>query len=972
MLITKKIKFIIIISLIWFGDIFARYEVTQVHFDCEESLVCNRFKRSFSRLKGSFESKDHFQAVLKEYLVDVGYESLSFNLKGSNDSYQLFINVKPKKYIREVQVLLNGSKDQLSLSDSLLTKPESYFEQDVIQNDLVQLKNKLTQLGYNNVTSEYLMEDIRKDEVRVLFKANFLGTNSISQMAYNCKNSFITDVLKNNFNVYLNKTYVRDFIQQELSMLRKALMEQGYYQLDITLDTKVMEKGIALNFECKNEKLIVLEFKDPDGYMDWSKLYSETRALVSRVDSQFLIKELTQFFEKKYDKLGRKAHVKIEEETLIKNEDNKKVVYKILVQSEVRSRVKEILFRGNISFSHEQLIKLYYKHASDLAQSGYVDENYYKQFIEILKKEYYQQGLLTCNSLYLLRDETKQNNIVLSQPKESQRSSYPIKTLIFDVNEGVRSYVTEFKFSGLENHTNYEKIKDEIFALPAGTTFNPIKFEEDINRFLQRVKELGHFDAHYVESDVPLVSYERSAQQVFINLHIYLGPQYKVGNLYVVGLDRTKEHIVTRKVRLQSGELLTAQLLERIQSSIANLALFKSYDVKVLNYITEDNYRDIIIHVTEKDFGAVEIAPGYRTDLGLRLAGKIIYGNLFGLNHSASMEAELNNRLSHSNLDPSRSSNLGSMLEYEVKLNYNIPDIFKSYWDFNTSLSSARRRLYSFDAEIERFTNTFTHDFTSELNFSLRQQLEVISQFNAVQSINEGNFRIGSLTPSVTLDKRNNTAYATKGYLLNLSYELAKPEFLSSDSNGYDIDFYRLVNRNRFYIPFSYEFGLAFSVTFGIQENLERDPRVDGSGNQVFDANGVPLKKGFIPSIKVFRLSGIDTVRGFSEEEINRLPSGQDITTTLIQNSVYLTNVKIEPRYRWTDDMVFGVFWDAGKVQVEKFEATDIRSSVGVSFKYLTPVGTLDLDYGMKLLRKRYADGTIESPGRIHISIGFF
>lgn len=165
---------------------------------------------------------------------------------------------------------------------------------------------------------------------------------------------------------------------------------------------------------------------------------------------------------------------------------------------------------------------------------------------------------------------------------------------------------------------------------------------------------------------------------------------------------------------------------------------------------------------------------------------------------------------------------------------------------------------------------------------------------------------------------------------------------------------------------------MAFSVTFGIQENLEKDPRLDGAGNQVFDANGVPLKKGFIPSIKVFRLSGIDTVRGFSEEEINRLDNGKDITTELIQNSVYLTNVKVEPRYRWTDDMVFGLFWDAGKVQIQKFEATDIRSSVGVSFKYLTPVGTLDLDYGMKLLRKRYADGTIESPGRIHISIGFF
>lgn len=952
--------------------VYARYEIREVHFECEKSSVCDRFQRSFSRLKGVFESQEHFQTVFREYLSDVGYESLSFSLTGLDEQRSLNITIKPKNHIKEVQVLLNGYKDPLGLSDSLLTKPESYLDKEIIQNDLAQLRSKLSQLGYINATSDYEIQQIKKDEVRIIFNASFSGTNNISQISYNCKNDFIKDTLMNNFNVYRNKPYIRDYVQQELSMLRKVLMEQGFYQLDITLDSKVFNEGVLLNFECKNEKLIVLDFNDPDKYLVWSSIYSEVRALVSRVDAQFLLKELTQYFEKKYEKKGRKAHVKIQETVIQSADNNTKIQYSINVKSEVRTKVKEILFRGNLSITHEKLLDLFYKNASDLALSGYVDENYYKQFIEILKKEYYKEGLLTCNVLYLLREESKQNISFHASPTESSRATYPVRTLIFDVNEGARSFVSEFKILGLNETAKYQKMKDDIFGLNEGSYFNPIKFEEDVNIFLQKMKDLGHFDAHYIEGELPVVTYERSAQQVFINLNVYLGPEYKAGNLHVVGLDKTKEHIVSRKVKLMRGELLTTQLLERIQSSVANLALFRSYDVKVLDYLGKDNYRDIVIHVTEKDFGAVEITPGYRTDLGLRLAGKIIYSNLFGLNHSTSMEVELNNRLSYSNLHPSRTSNLGNMLEYEVKLNYNVPDVFKSYWDFNTSLSSARRRLYSFDAEIERFTNTFTHDFTNNLNFSLRQQLEVISQFNAVQLINDGNFRIGSLTPAITLDKRNNTAFATKGYLFNLSYELAKPEFLSSNSNGYDIDFYRLISRNRFYIPVSTSFGLAFSLTMGIQENFEKDPLLDASGNQTYDSNGVALKKGFIPSIKVFRLSGIDTVRGFSEEEINRLPSGNDITTTLVQDSVYLTNLKVEPRYRWTDDMVFGLFWDAGKVQVESFDATDLRSSVGVSFKYLTPVGTLDLDYGMKLLRKRYADGTIESPGRIHISIGFF
>lgn len=950
----------------------ASFEISQVKLECEDSMVCQRFKRSFERLEGTYESQDHFQTVMREFLMDVGYESLNFTLSGEEGNRILSIAIKPKQYIKEVVVFLNGQKDPLNLSDSLITKAESYYNDETIQNDLLQLRNKLAQLGYINTTSEIKIVNLRKDEIKLVFNTNFNGTNNISNTSYNCKNSFVLNIFKNNFDMYVGKPYVRDFIQQELNILKKILSEQGYYQLDVTLDSKIGSNGVMLNFDCKNDHLVNVNFSDPDNYFTWATIYPEVRALVMRVDKQFVIKELNQFFEKKYADVGRKVHLKISETVVGTAPGNIKLIYKIDATSTVRTRTKEILFRGNLSMTHEQISALYYKHASDLAKNHYVDENYYKEFIEILKKEYYNQGLLTCNIFYLLRDETKVTNQLTVAPSESQRASYPVKTLIFDINEGVRSLVSDFKVIGLEDAPQYEKLKQDVFNLVPGNAFNPVQFDESLNIFLQKLKDKGHYDAHYIDDGEPLVKYERSAQQVFISLNIYLGPQYRIGNLHIVGLDKTKESVVERKVRLKSGDLLTTQVIEGIQSHLANLALFKSYDVKVLDYVSAGNYRDIVVHVEEKDFGAVEISPGFRTDLGLRLAGKVIYGNLFGLNHSASAEVELNNRLSNSDLDSTRSNNLGSMLEYEVKLNYTIPDFFKSYWDYNTSLSSARRRLYSFDAEIQRLTNIFTHDFTSSLNFSLRQQLEVISQFNAVQSINEGDFRIGSLTPSITFDKRNNSAYATKGYVLNLSYELAKPEFLSSNSNGYEIDFYRLINRNRFYIPFNSDLGLALSMTIGIQENFKKDPLLDAQGNQIYDANGVALKRGFIPSIKVFRLSGIDTVRGFSEEEINRLPSGKDITTALIQDKVYLTNIKVEPRYKWTDDMVFGVFWDAGKVQTDSFDAADLRSSVGVSFKYLTPVGTLDLDYGMKLLRKKYPDGTIESPGRIHISIGFF
>ncbi|WPU65549.1 BamA/TamA family outer membrane protein [Peredibacter starrii] len=129
---------------------------------------------------------------------------------------------------------------------------------------------------------------------------------------------------------------------------------------------------------------------------------------------------------------------------------------------------------------------------------------------------------------------------------------------------------------------------------------------------------------------------------------------------------------------------------------------------------------------------------------------------------------------------------------------------------------------------------------------------------------------------------------------------------------------------------------------------------------------------GYIPNIKVFRLTGMDIIRGFSDEEANRLPNGNDISEERIDNRAYLANFKFEPRYFINDALMAGVFYDAGRVFVNRVDLGDLRDSVGVTFKIITPVGTLDFDYGIKLLRERNKDGSLEDPGRFHVSIGFF
>jgi outer membrane protein insertion porin family len=231
----------------------------------------------------------------------------------------------------------------------------------------------------------------------------------------------------------------------------------------------------------------------------------------------------------------------------------------------------------------------------------------------------------------------------------------------------------------------------------------------------------------------------------------------------------------------------------------------------------------------------------------------------------------------------------------------------------------------------------------------MKYQLEYIEQYNASESKDEGIFRIGSLIPSLTYDFRDNPTIPKKGGLITLSIESANPAFLASD----DLNFVRVLSRNRFYFPVTKNLVLAFSFSTGVIKNLNK---IDG----------------YVPQIKVFRLNGADVVRGFADNEINRLESGKDISEEVITDRAYFSNIKIEPRFNISDTSQIGVFYDGGRVFLNEYRPFDLKSAVGISFKYLTPVGSIDFDYGIKIKNSELLDGTQEEIGRFHLSIGYF
>ena len=91
----------------------------------------------------------------------------------------------------------------------------------------------------------------------------------------------------------------------------------------------------------------------------------------------------------------------------------------------------------------------------------------------------------------------------------------------------------------------------------------------------------------------------------------------------------------------------------------------------------------------------------------------------------------------------------------------------------------------------------------------------------------------------------------------------------------------------------------------------------------------------------------------------------------MIRDQAFFSNFKIEQRYYNSKSTVIGLFLDGGRVFVDHFVPLKVRTSIGISYKYLTPVGSLNFEYGIKIKRHRY-NARRDSFGRFNLTIGSF
>jgi outer membrane protein insertion porin family len=647
-----------------------------------------------------------------------------------------------------------------------------------------------------------------------------------------------------------------------------------------------------------------------------------------------------------------------------KDLDNKEVInYFFKINEGSKVVVKNVVYRGNMVISTRELGEVFRSTASPLASAGYYDPIYFETYSEALKKEYLSKGFVfvEISKPRLITDDSDKSltiEYVIAEKQQVKLKSLILNKIPEQLQEGVRKVLTNQQ----------------------GEPLNVVELENDLRKMIVYFQSEGYYFASITNLNADtLLNYDKTYSFAELKPEISLDKQICFNEAIINGNSKTQSVVINREIEFQKGELITPAKIETLRQKLSGLNLFSSLRITpYMMYGVENEgcpQTNLVIQVKEKDFGLIEVAPGFRTDLGTKLSTAISYNNLSGMNRSVALQLQGNIRQNLDGFDDRRKSEDKERLEYSVKSTFFEPYLFHHYIktqiEFEGGVSFQKIRLSGFDADILKISPQFSKTFTKWLSTSVKYQFEKITQYDATTADNNDNFRIGGVTPSITMDFRDDAVNPNKGAFFNLSSEWANNRFGSMKQSDLEVNFVKVISRNKFYYPLG-DFTLALSIAAGYQKNFANELNRDSNNNVILNDRGIPKTKGYIPGIKVFRLDGYDEIRGYDDGEINRTLAGQLINEIIIKDEVYFTALKFEPRYSITDNIKVGVFFDAGRLFVEHFKPLKLRTSAGLGLKYVTPVGSLDFDYGVKLQRKTSPEGNRDSVGRFHLSIGFF
>ncbi len=585
---------------------------------------------------------------------------------------------------------------------------------------------------------------------------------------------------------------------------------------------------------------------------------------------------------------------------------NGKVEIDIDIKEGISARIKQINIVGNKAFSQDDILDKIRlttsKWHSFLTKGDQYSGEKLKADIETLESFYYDRGYLDfrINSTQVsLTDDKKDVYITISitegLPYRVDKNIYAgAKLLTDDQLAGLMEYGVGEYYSRSAVRKSQINIKNALGE--KGYAFADVRILPKLNK-----------EQHYV-----VLTYDLQPHQKTYVRRIEFKGNYK-----------TNDEVLRREMRQMESAVYNYAKVKRSGERLHHLGYIKSVKRREVPVAGQPDQVDVVYEVQEVPSRSITAGVGYGSSSGLVFNAGYQTANFLGTGNRFSFD--FSNSKSEKNYavvftDPYFTPD---GISRTIQLNYNASD--KSESEIGDWTSDNMGGFVRFGFPIDEYES-----YALGIGYrgtKIKTGTTAAPELTRWLGTHGNKFNEFILDFNWTHDTRDNPIFTHKGSVTRVNAEVAVP--------GSDETYYKLNLRNRTYLPISDEFlvSLRGDVSYG-----------DGYG-----------KTKDVPFFRHYYAGGLTTVRGFRSNSLGPRWSNGDVKggDLRIAGGAEL----ILP---WTfgqdDESVrLGLFTDFGNVynDAKDFDASDFRYSAGAYILWRSPIGPLNLSYGVPLNDKK-------------------
>ena len=573
-------------------------------------------------------------------------------------------------------------------------------------------------------------------------------------------------------------------------------------------------------------------------------------------------------------------------ETFVKENDDNSVDLTFEINLGNKSYINKISFIGDKKFKSNKLRNVIVS-----------EENKFWKFIS--NKKFLDKERINLDKRLLIN--FYKNNGYYKVNINSETIEYDQENgfhLIFNITSGDKFYFDNFTINYPDSYDKnyFDKINKNLNDFS-----NKLYSFKIIEKMIKTIEDIASTE-NYEFINVDIDERVTNDNMIAITLNINESDKFFVNRINILGNNVTIEDVIRNELFIDEGDPLNNILFEKSISEIKSLNIFKSVETEIVD-TNDPVLKDINIKIEERPTGEISLGAGIGTSGA---------STLFGIKERNFLGRGIN-------LD----SNL-TLSKETIKGQFNV--INKNYKNSDRdlifglqSLETDRLKNFGYKTNKTGLNLGTNFEYLNDLFLSpqvsiFNEKIETSSSASNLLKKQEGSYIDFNTSYSLTYDKRDQSFQPKSGFLSRFSQRLP----LNYGENQTIINTYELTK--------FYEY---------LNDKVFKWSIYAGTANSFGDNDVKISDRLFIPSSKL---------RGFESGKVGPLDNGDFI------GGNYLTTLNLSnelPILDNFDNISFSTFLDAANVWGVDYDSSisdnsKIRSSVGISTDWFTPVGPLN------------------------------